>query len=937
MVPPVDTPNPPPPDAATRLGPPTPPMGPRRVGPPPPPPDPRDRVADRGARPSAVGDPPPGPPGCAPAGGPGGPGGPSGPSGPGGPPPPPSRAVRGDGPARLTAATIVSATGALLLLAAAATFLAVSWDTLGLTARVAAVGAGTAGAIVGGARLRRTLPAVGAVVFHLGALLLPVDALGLALQLDASRAATWIAVGATALVTLPIAAAVGRSRVLAAAGLAGVPVLATGLGLAGLAPAPALTAVASLVALTVVRRGGEATDAPGVLLGLASPTLAVVAVTGPLSVAAGSALAVAGGRTPVGTAASAGWLPSTWVEPAIAGLVAVVAVVGAAVLRRSARWAGAVPVLVALVAVTTLLPGDAPRLARLLPWPLLFLAAEGTAIAARRDRVLGNVLGRVADTSELVAAVALPAALWTVASATRSGAEVLGFGAPSALTGDPVLAAVATVTAAAWVVAVVRRSEVTGTAIASAAAVVATAGAAVTWLVPAHGLGVVVVLAGVAATLVVSGGGARAATASGAAVVLAGPALLGTWSVATLPGRPSNLGGEALLAAVAAGVALVLAARIARHAEAGEGPLAAGLLLPGVLGAVVVVGTTVAAGSGTRGWVLAVVALMCACAWSLDRVPVAADALRGAAVATALLAGPAGVAGLDAATAVAPAALVLAGILVVEARRVDRPWLLIAAGTVLVRGVAGLAAALTATEPVTGAVLLTLSAAAALTAVARADLRPAGVVAAVTAGVPAIVLLSVTPTALAWGTVAVGATVVGAGLATRQVPVAHVGGGVVTLGVWQLLALAEVSTLDAWLLAPALQVWLLALPARRAGRVSSWVADVPPLVLVVVPALLERVAGGSGWHAALAGGLAVVAVAGGGAGRHGGPLVVGVVGVVAVVVIETLAVVAAVPTWVWLSVGGAILLGAGALIERTGGAPVASARRLVDVVAERFD
>src|SRR5690606_26487292 len=104
------------------------------------------------------------------------------------------------------------------------------------------------------------------------------------------------------------------------------------------------------------------------------------------------------------------------------------------------------------------------------------------------------------------------------------------------------------------------------------------------------------------------------------------------------------------------------------------------------------------------------------------------------------------------------------------------------------------------------------------------------------------------------------------------------------------------------------QLWLAGLPARRAGRVSSWVADVPPLLLVVVPALLERLAGGSGWHAALAGILTILAVLGGGAGRHGGPLVVGVVGLVAVVAIETLAVVAAVPTWAWLTVGGIVLV-----------------------------
>jgi hypothetical protein len=64
---------------------------------------------------------------------------------------------------------------------------------------------------------------------------------------------------------------------------------------------------------------------------------------------------------------------------------------------------------------------------------------------------------------------------------------------------------------------------------------------------------------------------------------------------------------------------------------------------------------------------------------------------------------------------------------------------------------------------------------------------------------------------------------------------------------------------------------------------------------------------------------------------------VGVGLLVAVVLVETVAVVAAVPTWVWLAAGGSALVGIAVIIERTGGAPVDTVRRVREVVAERFD
>lgn len=213
-----------------------------------------------------------------------------------GPPPPPA-GPGSDAESRATAAAWVAAVGAALLLAAAGTFLAVSWDALGLTARVAVVASVTGAAILGGQRLRRVLPAVGAVVFHLGALLVPVDALGLAHQLDANVAVRWAAVGLTATLVMPVLAVVGRSRVLGLVGLVGLPVTATAAGIGGYThPAIVLAGLALVATALEVARverrpervaatgGAFALDGPlGPARRAAAPWLASLAVMVPWS------------------------------------------------------------------------------------------------------------------------------------------------------------------------------------------------------------------------------------------------------------------------------------------------------------------------------------------------------------------------------------------------------------------------------------------------------------------------------------------------------------------------------------------------------------------------------------------------------------------------------------------------------------------------------
>ena len=118
---------------------------------------------------------------------------------------------------------------------------------------------------------------------------------------------------------------------------------------------------------------------------------------------------------------------------------------------------------------------------------------------------------------------------------------------------------------------------------------------------------------------------------------------------------------------------------------------------------------------------------------------------------------------------------------------------------------------------------------------------------------------------------------------------------------------------------------------------SSWVAYGPAIGLLGLAALDERLGGGAGWHALVAGCVGVAAVAAGGWRRLSGPLVIGTALVVSVTLHETLAAVASVPTWLWLATGGTVLLGLGVQLERTDTSPVEAGRRVVDVMSERFE
>lgn len=859
---------------------------------------------------------------------------------PAGPPPPPTapRLPADDGTSRATAATWVAATGALLLLVATGTFLAVSWDVLGMTARVAVVASITAAAIVGGHRLRPLLPAVGAVLFHLGALLLPVDALGLALQLDLSVAAAWMLTGAVTVLALPPLAVAGRSRVLAGAAVVGVPVFATGLGLEGTADPALVVAAVGFVALATTALPGtrvaQVWRAAPVALAATSVLLPLIAVVLDVSLAQGQIVAAI---------RSAGWAPSSWALPTVVGVLAVATVAARAELTRSRRLAALTPVIAAVGAVVALLPESTPRLAWLLAGPLLLLVAEVVAMIADEDRTWGPLTHGIAVVLEVVAALTAVAVVQLVVAPQAS----VGSGT------DGELAVALTVATVALVAGALRRwswgGPLDGVGVTLAGGVVLFAAAAVTVALPAARTPVTaaVLLTSVAAGVLLTGAfrvdaegiarwseGAAAVVAATLAVLACGAA----WdTVVALP--------VAVIAAPLVGLYLrsLLAHdhRWARPVTAVVAPVAAlsSTLLAGDGGLV----PNVAAGH-LQALVLQIAIAGVATlglAATIDRLPWAADGVRGLAVVILVVALDSsyvtGTARVEVVTGAQwnalqflrpiPALLVVLGPaavwLVLDAWRTRRTAVAVLAAPVVVRLLASVIVGFGVGPVVLGAVLLgagLLALTVALTARPRQVRAALGVVAAI-AAVPGWFLIGATEEAQAIALIALGAVGVVIGIVRRSQLIGHGGGILAILGIWLLLDLRGVTATDLWMLPVAVQLAAAGTRARRLRTVSSWVIDVPPLLIVAIPAIAERLTGGPGYHTLLAGAVAMLAVIHGGAAGRGGPLTSGSVVLVTVVVVETVAYAALVPTWAWFAVAGTVLLGAAVLIERRGLSP----------------
>jgi hypothetical protein len=180
-----------------------------------------------------------------------------------------------------------------------------------------------------------------------------------------------------------------------------------------------------------------------------------------------------------------------------------------------------------------------------------------------------------------------------------------------------------------------------------------------------------------------------------------------------------------------------------------------------------------------------------------------------------------------------------------------------------------------------------------------------------------------------------GLVVLALGLLIDRPSLVAIGGMVAVFGTWQHLELGGVESVDLYALPVAALLWLVG--SRLADRdATSWVTHGPAIALAGGTALAERVAGGGGAHAVLAGVVGLIAVVEGGGRRLAAPLLLGTGLLVGLTVHETTAVTAGVPTWAWLAAGGTLLVGAGLTMEHHQLGPVETGRRLVDVVHDRF-
>lgn len=857
--------------------------------------------------------------------------------------PPTGDAPRPIDPSR-TGAVWVTGTGAFLLLAAAAVFVAVRWAEIPASVKLAAIAAVTGTFLLAGRRLRASLPATAGALFHLGAFLVPVDVAALAVRVELGWAQLLLVEGLVCTVTFTLAARSERSVVLRWAAAASVVLATAGLGATTPAPAPVLLAGVAAIALVL----GRTDDAvPWALTAGLSPVAGLALTATGLAPGVLERVGLAGG------------------QPRLVGLVAgtVSAIVLGTVAQRRfdpglAYLAFACVVSGAFVSGADL---DPTAWAGAIAGCALLASLEAAALLARNDRFWSRPADELATLAEVLA---------VPGSAIAAGALLLS---PIVVLQSTRGAAAAGLLTATWVMADLRRRAGRGTPVSLALLLggrfppttigIAACLPAAIMLATGSGPVAAVSLVATAAVLLV-GGRPLAAGVAVLATTLAPLATLGSRDDALFSSGPvPDTTTLQLVCAAATGIAgsllLARAARwrtnldddLRRPYQPTTWALAAMAPVPLAVASVVARAET-----GAGGIVLV---LTVGLAWL---VALAADpAHRSAAspfsgqqrggnrpflrrerslwpatatrlVATTLVLGACG--GVGNIEALVVAALVTA-LVVIDAVRLDEPTLslgLLAALPALTAA-AGEAAGLTTPRTGVGMTLAAVVVAGLASLLPGRWRLPLGAAAGTVAAL-GLVLATGEAAALADALLVVGGTVVAGGIATRRSDVAVAGGAAMTLGAWSRLVDADVSVSEPYLVPVAGLLLLAGWRSRTAA--SSWVTTGPAVALLGGAALVERLAGGGGGHALVAGAVGVAAVAAGGAGRLAAPLLLGTALLVALAAHESLGVTAGVPTWAWLALGGSTLLGAGVALERAQLGPLESGRRLVDVVQQRF-
>lgn len=845
----------------------------------------------------------------------------------------------------------VTGMGAFLLLAAAAVFTAVRWDQIPDAAKLATLVAATGGFLIAGRTLKPTLPATAGALFHLGAFLVPIDVAAIGVRTELDWSSMLLAQGLVATATFWWAAASERSVVLRCATGAAVVALAGGIGASTVVPAPLVLAAFAVAALLF--------DRPAV-----ATAWAALAGTAPLLATLDLALVPGAGTLEV--------LGLTGDQPRAAAVLT--GALAAMVLGNVGRRRGDVRLALLGVAVgvsgavATWTGTDHSRDADLVGLAATFALAQLAALATARDPFWHRPARVVADVADVVAfpgmallalsipfadaldpnlAVAVAASIlgigWLAADArddtrlpagrsadaregrarTVLGMAVAASGAVAWGTGSGVATVAALLgTAAIGSVAPHRRGAATTTVIAAVAAP----------LLATSSLVVVGVAGVIGAVLVTEAAVRRSHQAAAGSAPGAARGEADAWLLAIAAIAPAGLAATELITRTGAVAATltglsVLAAAVAAQADRGRAGLSstAPVEPSGVAGPV--------RGHGAASPTAAFEPLTTATGAPASRMLWTAPLGTVARIAgVSVLAGVGALRPIEAGIV----AVVVAVLSLVDAVRLDRPTVALGAAVALPVAVVGFSLANELSPPTTG-VALTLAAAVVAGLVSQLATRwlTPGLTAVGLCIGAGLVLAGGDATAFADAVIVSGGIGLAACIATNRPDGALLSGAVVTAGTWLRLADGDVVASEPYLL-PVTALLLMAGMRSRSAGASSWIAYGPAVGLLGGSALVERLAGGAGWHALVAGGVGIAAVAIGGAHRLAAPLLLGSALLVVLVGYETLAVTTGLPTWTWLALGGVTLLGAGVAMERHNVGPLETGRRLVDVVNDRF-
>lgn len=800
---------------------------------------------------------------------------------------------------RRTAALWVAGVGAALLVVAAGLFVAVRWNDLPPEAKLAVILGLTGAFLLAGSTLRRTLPATGSVLFHLGAFLLPVDLGAINLKIGLSWEELLLAEGILGVVAFGGLGLLSRSVVLQRAAAVSVAAVALGVGATTPVPAPLALAVAaagfsirfprSPAAVAWAAGAGFmpafalALDAGG---GIAGPltTLGFGAASQPLAALGTGALSA----LVLGRAAH--------LDPDV-GLAFVG--IGAFVTSAITAWVGT----------------DLPRAADELGVPAAFVVIELIAVAVERDAFWRRPARWIAGASEILV---LLVAVGTLGFVAYAPFVEDGFFGSTPLAPDRVAGLAFGLLAVGSLVSSARYGR---------------AGDALLRRLAFLGAGLFAVAA-VQAGTVSALGVATAMVTAAAALSLARHPLTDAGAVAAALYAPltahSHPAGAFMLAGAGAACLTWTAFEAGRLRERVRAGLVAGAAVTGLgFGAIF----------GADAFIIAPLAgltFVFGC-WLVAAFVDAGD--RGVAFVPRLAA----LAVLVPAAAWASpvrlyVVLPLVALLAFDALRNAEPRIAFAAVVPLQVAVWDVARIAGLPVPHVGVVLCVAAIVwAGLAEAVGGGWRGPFVWAAGTGVGFGILAASSDPAALGAALIVSGGLGLAAGLLGRNPALAHTGAAAMTVGVWIELATGGVAVAEAYLAPVAVHLLAAGAWARRTQPVSSWAAYAPATAILGGAGVIERMSGGPGWHAVLAGVVGVASVAAGGWRRLAGPLVTGTVLLGVVVGYESLAVAATVPTWAWLALGGSMLLATGVALERTDTSPVEAGRRVVEVISANFD